>query len=478
MVEYFRNGRFFFIVSYINMEFGGLTNAMLQRARIFSKEANLKPTILTFNFNPSYNLIRSHLLKKGKITSDITILNMYEYYEKLPEMGLLPDDSYLDQDSLINYCKLKTVEEVFDSLGRLRKMIADDDDNGITYEFYYTSNKRCFMVKQFQRTAYGAYNEKISLFDEGNRLIMVCNTDQELIMHWLNVLSTTEDPCFFIVDGRDMDQHILSFEKTNSLRIFVSHSIHIEEPYETDSPIKNTYRLLLNNFKKSDAIVLHTEAQKKDVELILGENERLFVIPHCYKKPDNPPDFTKRDLKKAIVIARYHKVKQLDHIIKAFKTVLDIIPNLRLELYGKGDQENVLSELIEKLQLQDHVFLKGYSENPRDIFEEAAFSVVTSKSEGFSLATLESLSHGCPVISYDLKYGPSVMINHGFNGYLVPKDDINSLAQKMKELFLNPEKLRFMSGNAYQSINAFHEELFMDNWWALFQKILVRRKFS
>ncbi len=41
--------------------------------------------------------------------------------------------------------------------------------------------------------------------------------------------------------------------------------------------------------------------------------------------------------------------------------------------------------------------------------------------EGFSLALLESLAHGVPVISYDIKYGPNELITPDFNGYLITK---------------------------------------------------------
>ena len=41
--------------------------------------------------------------------------------------------------------------------------------------------------------------------------------------------------------------------------------------------------------------------------------------------------------------------------------------------------------------------------------------------EGFSLALLESLAHGVPVISYDIKYGPGELITSDFNGYLITK---------------------------------------------------------
>ena len=60
--------------------------------------------------------------------------------------------------------------------------------------------------------------------------------------------------------------------------------------------------------------------------------------------------------------------------------------------------------------------------------------------EGFSLSLLESLSHGVPVISYDIKYGPAEMINNGENGYLIQKDDENALYEK-SEISIRPSRI-------------------------------------
>ena len=59
--------------------------------------------------------------------------------------------------------------------------------------------------------------------------------------------------------------------------------------------------------------------------------------------------------------------------------------------------------------------------------------------EGFSLALLESQSHGVPTISYDIKYGPSELIINDYNGLLVNFNDENQLYEKVRNLLLNPE---------------------------------------
>ena len=51
---------------------------------------------------------------------------------------------------------------------------------------------------------------------------------------------------------------------------------------------------------------------------------------------------------------------------------------------------------------------------------------------------MESINVGCPVISYDVKYGPREIIRHGENGYLVPANDIEAFAQAMIHNVENP----------------------------------------
>ena len=51
---------------------------------------------------------------------------------------------------------------------------------------------------------------------------------------------------------------------------------------------------------------------------------------------------------------------------------------------------------------------------------------------------MESIEVGCPVIAYDVRYGPSEIINHGVNGYLVEPDNIKAFADCMAKIIDEP----------------------------------------
>ena len=61
------------------------------------------------------------------------------------------------------------------------------------------------------------------------------------------------------------------------------------------------------------------------------------------------------------------------------------------------------------------------TQKPLVEFEKSKASILTSKYEGFGLTIMESIEMGCPVLSYDVRYGPNEIINHGENGYLIEK---------------------------------------------------------
>ena len=70
-------------------------------------------------------------------------------------------------------------------------------------------------------------------------------------------------------------------------------------------------------------------------------------------------------------------------------------------------------QLVEDYHLSEHVKFHGFKTHINEEIAKAELMLSTSKMEGFGLAILESLSVGTPVISYDVDYGPSELIQDG-----------------------------------------------------------------
>ena len=170
-------------------------------------------------------------------------------------------------------------------------------------------------------------------------------------------------------------------------------------------------------------------------------------------------------------MARLDQQKQPDHAIDAFARVVREVPDARLEIYGRGPDENALRSLISRHGLGRSVKLKGYTTNPSAVYRRAALSLLTSRYEGFGLVVVEALAHGCPVVSYDLKYGPADIIEDGVDGYLVPLGDVDALARREVELLGDYATRAAMSQAAQPAATRFSPESFVARWSAVFYKL-------
>jgi glycosyltransferase involved in cell wall biosynthesis len=510
-----KKSQFFFMTSSIKEVFGGLTNAMLKRAKVFS-EANIETSILTFDFTPDLNNIRE-MLKGEKINNLTKILNIYEFYcgefdeardyrnehefeeegfnihkvEKRNAFVFYKNGIYsmfksyeksngkLKFIDYFNEHRFRTRREEFDDNGIVRKVAYMDLNLNLpTHELFYRKNGQCFISKWYKIKDGKNIVERINWFDENGDIKKVFKTELKFKIYWLDTLTNEDYSNFLIADAKSTYPLLISFSKYNSYKIFMKHSTHLKSPFKFDSEIASRNKPVFDNPSNPDAIIFLTEGQKNDVELRFGERNNYFVIPHPYDIEEEKVDFHKRDLNKVVAIARYEENKQLDHIILAFKSVIKENPKAVLELYGFGTEEKNLATLIDNLQLGKNVFLKGFEKNIKNIYETSAFSILTSRSEGFGLVILESLAHGCPVISYDIKYGPSDMIKDGENGFLVGTNNIDKLAEKIKYLLDNSIILKEMSNYAYESVKNFDNQTFLHRWASLFQKIIEQSKYK
>lgn len=71
---------------------------------------------------------------------------------------------------------------------------------------------------------------------------------------------------------------------------------------------------------------------------------------------------------------------------------------------------------------------------------------------------MESINEGCPVIAYDIKYGPREIIVNGENGYLIEPNNIEEFSKAMISIIENPlENVKTKDEITYQAaINNFN----------------------
>lgn len=136
-----------------------------------------------------------------------------------------------------------------------------------------------------------------------------------------------------------------------------------------------------------------------------------------------------------ISTGRAHPYKRFDFVINVATVHGQRYPNDRVFflLVGDGPAMPDLREQTSKLKLRDSVKLLGYRSDVHDLLSASDLALHAALGEGFSLSIIEYMSSGLPVLVPDI---PSVSqaIDHGQNGFLYGKDDVETVARHIHSL--------------------------------------------
>jgi len=111
-----------------------------------------------------------------------------------------------------------------------------------------------------------------------------------------------------------------------------------------------------------------------------------------------------------INIGRISKQKGQWHLIRAFSKVADQVPKVKLVIIGIGIYEKYIKKLIADLDLSSRVYLIGWQNNPYQFLRQSDLFVLSSLWEGLSMATLEAIVCGLPIVACDCTWGPRDII--------------------------------------------------------------------
>ncbi|MFB9864460.1 glycosyltransferase family 4 protein [Rufibacter immobilis] len=133
---------------------------------------------------------------------------------------------------------------------------------------------------------------------------------------------------------------------------------------------------------------------------------------------------------KIISVGNLKPVKNYDVQIKAMALLGS---KFQLDIYGSGEMESHLKGIIQELGI-DNVRLMGTADNMNEILSAYDLAVMSSFSEGHSIALNEAMALGLPVILSDIASFRESTNNKAV--YFNPTD-ASELACKIKELYFN-----------------------------------------
>src|SRR5690606_36300621 len=170
---------------------------------------------------------------------------------------------------------------------------------------------------------------------------------------------------------------------------------------------------------------------EKDFIEIFGSKSRITTIynPIDVEQVVSTSNEYIPDIEKPYIVnvGKFKQQKRHDILIKAYAKA-----NVqeKLVLVGTGELLEASKELVKDLGIENKVIFTGFKKNPYPYIKHAKLMVVSSDFEGFSIAILEALALGTPIISTDCPSGPREILPIK---NLVEIGDIKSLAEKLRD---------------------------------------------
>lgn len=434
------------------------------------------------------------LYREGLLHHNSPVINLYEYYQgrsdNLPDIRHRPEEGsdnsihyQFDEDGLLmsinRYEEKKRVRrDIYDSKGYLGKTQYLDPENGyVRKETYHRPDGSVCICRHYRFFKGRNLLSAIDLIDEAGEAIQTFASDHDFVAHWIRVLVKDDAFSILVVDNASTYYWALSkVNPENMAKVFMIHGSHLQHAQDhaegrLTGKLSMRYQEILQNLDRQDAVVVNTSRQKQHIEDRFGRQNNLYVIPHLVELSCSQVAFMDRIPKSAILVAKYTKDNQQESLVRIFHQVVQRHPSAVLVLHGFGEREEAIKNLINELGMERNIYLKDTLDDVDEAYNRASLAVSVSRQEPYSFFILESIAHGCPVVSYDYDYGPGDMIDHGRNGCLIERDNEAEMAKAIIELFDNEMKLKAMSDASYIKAKHFKTDAIAGKWSRLIKTV-------
>lgn len=434
---------------------GGQTRVILLRQRAMLELAGIDMPVVTFAPHPEYERVRAGFIEQGHMAPQSRVVNIVDWFTNGnadARPAIATDD---DRDLLKRYER----REIFREDGRLWSVeYLDSDDTPVAQDFLRDDGSHALRYP-LRKAAQAGISTKHRAFDRSGDVILEEKSRRALYRHWIETIVPEDGSVFLMSDSRFAIRHLLDLgERFHALHQM--HAPHIKNERFWHSTVIKSYRPLMDFQYRLDGLLSLSDRQRRDIALRYGPTDNLFVIPNPIDMPEPPSEPVARSRRRVVTMARIFPQKRLDRAIRAFAVLLDHVPDAVFDIYGQGPVEDELRGLIDELDISHAVTMHGYEPQARQSLWSATCYWMTSSFEGYPLAVLEAMSHGCPPVCFDIKYGPREQIADGVNGFLVDEDDLDELVRRTVSLMRDGDRLERMSAAAISTAR----EHSLDRW--------------
>ena len=167
--------------------------------------------------------------------------------------------------------------------------------------------------------------------------------------------------------------------------------------------------------------------------------------------PDRFIDLPKKNY--VITVANLSERKGYKEYIKVIQNIVKQLPDAQFLFLGYDNLNGQIQKLIKKENLSSNIKYLGFQENVGTFLNESSIFVLPSLyGEGCPTSILEAFTYKLPVVAYAIDGIPE-LVSHNVDGVLVDTAKSNSLEYAIKDLLLDPVRVKKMGENGFRKVN-------------------------
>ncbi len=221
----------------------------------------------------------------------------------------------------------------------------------------------------------------------------------------------------------------------------------------------------------SRASALTTPTRRAADFLERNTRRRDVLAVSCGLRASNyTADLTPRTENRLVFVGRVTLEKEIDVILRAL-TRLDPALNVTFTVVGDGDQRKNLERLAVELGVADRVRFTGRVEDDelRRHLTGASIFVIASIAELQSIATMEAMASGLPIVAADAVALPH-LVRTGENGYLFEPGNDRELADRVTRILgFDDEEYQRMQRASLDAVQAHDLDRTIDTFERLYR---------
>ena len=291
-------------------------------------------------------------------------------------------------------------------------------DGSTAFEEYltYTSNKDMW--------------EKSSIYRFPDRIFY---SKMELAEDFMKKLPLEDDDIIIADRTTLMGQAIFKYRGKNKLGVVI-HAEHFSDSLTDEDNIlwNNFYEYPFHHSDEVDFFISSTEKQKENLEKqfkkYFNREPKIVAIPVGSLDKLRRSDKDRRP-HSLCTVSRLASEKHVDWVVKAVIEARKKVPDLSLDIFGRGAEEKRLTDLIMENNAADYIRMMGHHKMD-EYYKDYSGYISGSTSEGFGLSLMEAVGSGLPLIGLDVPYGNQTFIEDGKNGYLIPYHNEDAIDSK------------------------------------------------